>query len=115
MDVLKNRLPKEEGELVTFCNRLKMLASDGKMRLTDCLDTKGVLRLVQSISSPKAKPFKIELVLNMLAEVTTTAISRQEQPGTFDENKDVARHGGKVAKMRARTLKHSLGKRLYLR
>ena len=78
MDVLKNRLPKEEGELVTFCNRLKMPASDGKMRLTDCLDTKGVLRLVQSIPSPKAKPFKIELVLNMLAEVTTkmpTAIS----------------------------------------
>ena len=60
MDVLKNRLPKEGGELITFCNQLKMLASDGKMRLTDCLDTKGGLRLVQSIPSPKAEPFKIE-------------------------------------------------------
>ena len=55
--VLKNRLSKE----VTFCNRLKMQADDGKMRLTDCLDTKGVLRLVQSIPSPKAEPFKMWL------------------------------------------------------
>lgn len=109
MDVLKNRLPKEGGELVTFCNQLKMLASDGKMRLTDCLDTKGVLRLVQSIPSPKAEPFKIELVLNMLAEVTTTAISRQEQPATFDENKDVARRGVKVAKNARRYIETQLG------
>lgn len=59
--VLKNRLSKEGSELVTFCNRLKMQADDGKMRLTDCLDTKGVLRLVQSIPSPKAEPFKMWL------------------------------------------------------
>ena len=109
MDVLKNRLPKEGGELVTFCNQLIMLASDGKMRLTDCLDTKGVLRLVQAIPSPKAEPFKIELVLNMLAEVTTTAISRQEQPGTFDENKDVARRGVKVAKNARQYIETQLG------
>ena len=194
--VLKNRLSKEGSELVTNCNRLKMRADDGKMRLTDCLDTKGVLRLVQSVPSPKAEPFKmwlaqvgserldeiadpekailrgaefyrakgytegwinqrlqtiemrkeltdewkargidssrdyailtnemtrawsgmtvqeykeykglrkenlrdnmtnIELVLNMLAEVTTTAISRREQPENFDQNRDVARRGG---------------------
>ena len=55
--VLKNRLSKEGSELVTNCNRLKMRADDGKMRLTDCLDTKGVLRLVQSVPSPKAEPF----------------------------------------------------------
>ena len=54
--VLKNRLSKEGSELVTNCNRLKMRADDGKMRLTDCLDTKGVLRLVQSVPSPKAEP-----------------------------------------------------------
>lgn len=54
--VLKSRLAKEGSELVTFCNRLKMRADDGKMRLTDCLDTKGVLRLVQSVPSPKAEP-----------------------------------------------------------
>ena len=54
--VLKNRLSKEGSELVTNCNRLKMRADDGKMRLTDCLDTKGVLRLVQSVPSPKVEP-----------------------------------------------------------
>ena len=198
--VMKNRLSKEGSELVTFCNRLKMQASDGKMRMTDCLDTKGVLRLVQSIPSPKAEPFKvwlaqvgserldeiadpeqailrgaeyyrrkgypegwinqrlqtiemrkeltdewkargieqereyailtnemtkawsgltvqeykqvkglkkenlrdnmtnIELVLNMLAEVSTTAISKAKKPETFYENKTVAKEGGIVAK-----------------
>lgn len=210
--VLKNRLAKEGSELVTNCNRLKMPAEDGKMRLTDCLDTKGVLRLVQSIPSPKAEPFKmwlaqvgserldeiadpekaimrgadfyrakgytegwinqrlqtiemrkeltdewkargierdkdyailtnemtkawsgltvreykelkglkkenlrenmtnIELVLNMLAEVTTTAISRQEQPESFDENRAVARRGGKVAKNARKDIETQLGK-----
>ncbi|MBE6135744.1 MAG: hypothetical protein E7181_00535 [Erysipelotrichaceae bacterium] len=198
--VLKGRLKAEKSELVSFCYQLKLKAFDGKMRDTDCLDTKGVLRLIQSIPSPKAEPFKmwlaqvgserldeiadpekailrgadfyrakgysekwinqrlqtieirkeltdewknrgieqekdyailtnemtkawsglsvkdykdlkglkkenlrdnmtnIELVLNMLAEVTTTAISRQEQPKSFNENKNVARRGGKVAK-----------------
>lgn len=52
----------------------------------------------------------IELVLNMLAEVTTTAISRQEQPGTFDENKAVARRGGKVAKNARTDIETQLGK-----
>lgn len=47
--VLRKRLSDEGSELVTNCNRLKMRAYDGKMRETDCLDTKGVLRLVQSI------------------------------------------------------------------
>ena len=194
--VLKTRLKAEGSELTTNCSQLKMQSADGKYYKTDCLDTKGVLRLVQSIPSPKAEPFKmwlaqvgserldeiadpekaimrgagfyrakgytegwinqrlqtiemrkeltdewkargierdkdyailtnemtkawsglsvqeykelkglkkenlrdnmtnIELVLNMLAEVTTTAISKQEQPGTFDENKAVARRGG---------------------
>ena len=210
--VLKNRLKKEGSELVTNCNRLKMQShKDGKMYYTDCLDTKGVLRLVQSIPSPKAEPFKmwlaqvgserldeiadpekailrgaefyrtkgytegwinqrlqtiemrkeltdewkargiekekdyailtnemtkawsgltvqeykqvkglkkenlrdnmtnIELVLNMLAEVTTTAISRQEQPETFDESKAVANRGGKVAKNARMDIEAQLG------
>ena len=59
--VLRKRLSDEESELVTNCNRLKMPASDSKMCETDCLDTKGVLRLVQSIPSPKAEPFKMWL------------------------------------------------------
>lgn len=198
--VLKNRLTKEGGELVTNCNRLKLRSpKDGKTYNTDVLDTKGVLRLVQSIPSPKAEPFKmwlaqvgserldeiadpekailrgadfyrakgytegwinqrlqtiemrkkltdewkergvkegveyailtdemtkawsgltvkeykelkglkkenlrdnmtdIELVLNMLAEVTTTTLSKKEQPETFAENRSVAKRGGKFA------------------
>ncbi len=197
--VLKNRLRKEGSELLTFCKGLKMLAPDGKNRTTDCLDTKGILRLIQSIPSPKAEPFKVwlakigserldeiadpekailrgadyyrakgytegwinqrlqsiemrkkltdewkergikegeeyviltdemtkawsgmsvkeykelkglkkenlrdnmtdvELVLNMLAEVTTTAISKSEEPSTFSQSKAIARRGGKVA------------------
>ena len=59
--VLKNRLKKEGSELLTFCKGLKMVAPDGKSRLTDSLDTKGILRLVQSIPSPKAEPFKVWL------------------------------------------------------
>ena len=209
--VLKNRLKAEGNETVTNCNRLKMAAADGKMRLTDVLDTQGVLRLVQSIPSPKAEPFKmwlakvgserldeiadpekailrgadyyrakgytegwinqrlqtiemrkeltdewkargieqekdyailtnemtkawsgfsvqeykqikglkkenlrdnmtnIELVLNMLAEVTTTAISRQEQPETFEASKAVAKRGGNVAKNARSDIETQLG------
>ena len=59
--VLKNRLKKEGSELLTFCKGLKLLAPDGKMRQTDVLDTKGILRLVQSIPSPNAEPFKMWL------------------------------------------------------
>ena len=198
--VLKNRLKKEGSELVTNCNRLKLRSpKDGKTYNTDVLDTKGVLRLVQSIPSPKAEPFKLwlaqvgrerieetidpeltidraletylkkgysrewinqrlqaiqvrkeltdewdargvqkgveyailtdeitkawsgmntrqyknlkglkkeklrdnmttlELVLNMLAEATTTEISKQKAPEGLHENVEVARSGGKVA------------------
>ena len=59
--VLKFRLKDEGSELVTNCNQLKMLAPDGKMRLRDALDTKGILRLIESIPSPKAEPFKMWL------------------------------------------------------
>lgn len=209
--VLKKRLKEEGNETVTNCNALKMLAKDGKNRLTDCLDTKGVLRLVQSIPSPKAEPFKmwlakvgserldeiadpekailrgadyyrakgytegwinqrlqtiemrkkltdewkergvkegveyailtdemtkawsgmtvkeykahkglkkenlrdnmtdIELVLNMLAEVTTTTISQKKQPQTFAENKKIAQSGGRVAKNARTDIENRLG------
>jgi len=56
--VLKNRLKKEGSELVTNCNQLKMEAADGKMRLTDVADTEQLFRLIQSVPSPKAEPFK---------------------------------------------------------
>ena len=59
--VLKNRLNKEGSEVVTKCNQLKMIASDGKKYLTDAADVETVFRLVQSIPSPKAEPFKLWL------------------------------------------------------
>ncbi len=59
--VLKNRLNKEGNETVTKCNRLKMLAQDDKMRETDVADVETILRLVQSVPSPKAEPIKLWL------------------------------------------------------
>jgi hypothetical protein len=60
--VMKKRLVDEgSDETVTKCNALKMMASDGKMRLTDVADTETMLRLVQSIPSPNAEPFKLWL------------------------------------------------------
>ena len=56
--VLKNRLKKEGNETVTNCNAFKMLSSDGKMRLTDVADTEQLFRIIQSIPSKKAEPFK---------------------------------------------------------
>jgi len=59
--VLKNRLKKEGSETVTKCNRLKMLAEDGKLRLTDVASPETLLRLIQSVPSPKAEPIKLWL------------------------------------------------------
>ncbi len=59
--VLKSRLKDEGSELVTKCNQLKLESSDGKKYLTDVADTEALLRLIQSIPSPKAEPFKVWL------------------------------------------------------
>ena len=209
--VLKHRLKEEGNETVTNCNQLKLLAPDGKMRLTDVADTKQLLRIIQSIPSPKAEPFKqwlaqvgaerldeiadpekaivrgadfyrakgysegwinqrlqsiemrkeltdewkargidqerdyailtnemtrawsgltvrdykevkglkkenlrdnmtnLELVLNMLAEVTTTAISRSRQPETFAESRNIAIEGGNVAGSARREIEQRTG------
>ena len=179
--VLKTRLKKEGSELTTKCSQLKMRSADGKCYNTDVADTEQLLRIIQSIPSPKAEPFKLwlaqvgrerieetidpeltidraletylkkgysrewinqrlqaiqvrkeltdeitkawsgmntrqyknlkglkkenlrdnmttlELVLNMLAEATTTEISKQKAPEGLRENVEVARSGGKVA------------------
>jgi hypothetical protein len=212
--VLKNRLKKEGSELVTNCNQLKMQSSDGKFYKTDVADTEQLFRLIQSIPSSKAEPFKmwlaqvgrerideiedpeigidrlmetylrkgyskewinqrlksieirkeltdewdgrgvkkgqeyailtdeitkawsgfttkqyrgfkdlkkenlrdnmtnLELVLNMLAEASTTEISKEKEPKTFDENKDVARKGGNVAKAARLQLEKTTGKKV---
>ncbi|WP_455095075.1 BRO family protein [Prevotella koreensis] len=73
--VLKNRLKKEGNETVTNCNRLKMLAIDGKMRLTDVADTEQLLRLIQSVPSPKAEPFK-----QWLAKVGNQRLDQLQDP-----------------------------------
>jgi hypothetical protein len=210
--VLKNRLKKEGSELVTNCNQLKMLSADGKMYKTDVADTEQILRLIQSVPSPKAEPFKLwmaevasdrldqiqdpelsihqaladykrlgysdnwinqrlksieirkdltdewekrglqegtqfatltdiiyqawsdmtakeyknfkglkkenlrdnmtnkELVLNMLAELSTKEISESKQPSSFDEHKQVARDGGEIAHNARIELEEKTGK-----
>jgi len=55
---LKQRLKREGSEAVTFCHGLKLVAPDGKFRKTDCANTEGIFRIIQSIPSPKAEPFK---------------------------------------------------------
>jgi len=212
--VLKHRLLKEGNETVTNCNRLKMLAADGKMRLTDVADTEQLLRLIQSIPSPKAEPFKqwlakvgserideiedpelaferametylkkgyskdwinqrlksieirkeltdewdergvkkgleyailtneitkawsgftikeykgfkdlkkenlrdnmtnLELVFNMLAEASTTEISKEKKPVSFEENVETAKDGGKVANVARIQLEKTTGKKV---
>ena len=73
--VLKHRLKKEGNETVTNCNRLKMLTADGKMRLTDVADTEQLLRLIQSVPSPKAEPFK-----QWLAKVGSERLDQIQDP-----------------------------------
>ena len=212
--VLKTRLKKEGSELATNCSQLKMLSADGKHYLTDVANTEQLLRLVQSIPSPKAEPFKLwlarvgyerveetedpelaldrametyikkgysrdwinqrlksievrkeltdeweyrgmikrrdfailtdeitkawtgqttrqykqlkslkkenlrdnmtnmELVLNMLAEATTTEISRQKQPEGFEENREIAQQGRTIAGNTRKEIEAKSGKKI---
>lgn len=73
---MKIRVTNEDGtQLSTICRQLKMKASDGKMRETDCADTQGLLRIIQSIPSPKAEPFKL-----WLAQVGSERLDEIENP-----------------------------------
>lgn len=211
---LKQRLREEGNETVTNCHALKMKAADGKMRLTDVADTEQLFRLIQSIPSPKAEPFKLwlakvgrerideiedpefgidrlmetylrkgyskewinqrlksievrkeltdewekrgvqkgqeyailtdeitkawsgfttkqyknlkdlkkenlrdhmsnlELVLNMLAEATTTEISKEKHPKTFKDSKQIANQGGTIAGNTRREIEEKTGKKV---
>lgn len=73
--VLKNRLKKEGSQLVTNCNQLKMPSSDGKMYKTDCMNTEQLFRLIQSIPSPKAEPFKL-----WMAQVAKERLDEMQDP-----------------------------------
>ena len=72
---LKQRLKEEGNETVTNCHGLKMLAPDGKMRMTDVADTEQFLRLIQSIPSPKAEPFK-----QWMAQVAAQRLDQMQDP-----------------------------------
>ncbi len=73
--VLKSRLASEGNQTVTNCERLKMLAPDGKMRMTDVADVEQLFRLIQSIPSPKAEPFKL-----WLAEIARERLEEIDDP-----------------------------------
>lgn len=73
--VLKTRLKKEGSELTTNCSQLKMTAADGKKYKTDCADTEQLFRLIQSIPSPKAEPFKL-----WMAQVASERIDQIQDP-----------------------------------
>jgi DNA-damage-inducible protein D len=72
---LKQRLAAEGSEVVTFCHGLKLASSDGKKYKTDCANTEGIFRIIQSIPSPKAEPFKI-----WLAKIGKERIEEIENP-----------------------------------
>ena len=211
---LKQRLKAEGNETVTDCHGLKMQAADGKMRLTDVADTEQLFRLIQSVPSPKAEPFKLwlarvgserideiedpekgidrlmetylrkgyskewinqrlksievrkeltdewedrgvkkgegfailtdeitkawsgfttkqykdfkdlkkenlrdnmtnlELVLNMLAEATTTEISKEKNPKTFEDSRTIAKQGGTIAGNTRKEIEEKTGKKV---
>ena len=73
--VLKHRLIKEGNQTVTTCNRLKLRAADGKLRLTDVADTEQLFHLIQSVPSPKAEPFKL-----WMAQVASTRLEQMQDP-----------------------------------
>lgn len=78
-DMLKKRMTEEEkSELYTFCVQLKLKASDGKLRKIDTLDIKGILRLIESVPSPKAEPFKMWLA--DLGETATKILAKKHKP-----------------------------------
>lgn len=72
---LKQRLKEEESEVVTNCHELKLASSDGKKYLTDCANIEGIFRIIQSVPSPKAEPFK-----RWLAKVGYERIQEIENP-----------------------------------
>jgi DNA-damage-inducible protein D len=78
--VLKTRLKKEDAQLTTICSQLKMISTDGKMYKTDSANTEGLLRIIQSIPSPKAEPFKA-----WLARVGYERIQEIENPELAQE------------------------------
>ena len=105
---LKRRMIKEEkSEIPTNCRKLKMKSSkDGKMYKTDTLDTEGIFRLIESVPSSKAEPFKmwlaslgkerIDEVFD--PEIATRELAKEHKPFGLEQNKRIAKMGGSAAK-----------------
>jgi len=84
--VLKNRMKNESSELTTICSQLKMQAADGKFYKTDCADAEGLLRIIQSIPSPKAEPFKrwlAKIGYERLQEIENPELASQRMVETY--------------------------------
>lgn len=99
--VLKNRMSKEGNETVTNCNRLKLQAADGKMRLTDVANTEELLRIIQSIPSPKAEPFKLWLAqtgADHLLDLADAKKLQEEIDTRIRARDDVREHNKSLAK-----------------
>jgi len=110
---LKQRLKAEGNETVTNCHALKMVAKDGKSRLTDVADTEQILRIIQSIPSKKAEPFKLWLAsvgAQRIDEVADPEIAKKEKPTGLKANMTVANRGGKVARQARLQLEQETGK-----
>ena len=116
---LKKRMTEEEkSEISTKCRQLKMKSQkDGKNYVTDTLDTKGILRLIESVPSPKAEPFKLwlahvgsERIDEVFdPEIATRELAKKHKPYGLNENKKVAKEGGEVAKTARDDLEKKLG------
>jgi prophage antirepressor-like protein len=97
---LKQRLKKERSEVVTFCHGLKLVAPDGKKYTTDCANTESLLRIIQSVPSPKAEPFKrwlSKVGYERIQEIENPELS-QERMKQIYEQKDYAILTAEIAK-----------------
>ena len=92
---MKQRLKAEGNETVTNCHRLKLMAADGKMRLTDVANTEDILRIIQSIPSPKAEPFKqwlAQLGADRINDIQAAEALNQEIDARIAARDDVRQH-----------------------
>lgn len=113
-NTLKRRMTEEEkSQLYTKCVQLKMKSQkDGKSYLTDTLDTQGILRLIESIPSPKAESFKIWLAQmgkERIDEVFDPELAKKHRPYGLEANKKVAHMGGHAAKVARDDIEKNLG------
>ena len=116
---LKRKLKQEGSELHENIVQLKMKSQkDGKKYLTDVLDTRGIFRLIESVPSPKAEPFKLwlaslgkERIDEVFdPEIATRELAKEHKPYGLEQNKNIARRGGNIAKITRDNLEKELGR-----